>query len=260
MSEKTAIAWTDHTFNIAWGCVKVSEGCKHCYAEGIVTSGRFGGSDDIWGKGKARRTFGERHWKEPLAWDRRAAREGVRRRVFCSSMCDVFEDHPTIDAERAKLWELVRRTPNLDWQILTKRPERIATELPEGWGPGGWPNVWLGTSIESGRWCGRAGHLRSIPAVVRFVSYEPALGPLDALNLTGLDWVIYGGESGPNFRKEDKQWARDMRDRCREAGVAFFHKQSANRFTERGIELDGEIVREYPTPRQGTPPPPCELI
>jgi protein gp37 len=99
------------------------------------------------------------------------------------------------------------------------------------------------------RVAGRVGHLRIIPAVVRFISYEPALGPLDDLDITGIDWIIYGGESGPGFRKEDKQWARSMHTKCSENGTAFFHKQSAGYRTELGIELDGKIVREYPTPR-----------
>jgi len=246
MSEKTLIAWTDHTFNVAWGCTKVSPGCKNCYADEL--SERYG--FDVWGAGKARRTFGAKHWQEPEKWQQRAAAEGQSRRVFCSSMCDVFEDHPTITRERRKLWDLIRRTPLLDWQLLTKRPERIAGNLPPEWGAG-WPNVWLGTTIENADYAGRADTLRRIPAAVRFISYEPALGPLaHALDLAGIHQVIYGGESGAHYRPEDKQWARDMRAKCQAEGVAFFHKQSAARFTERGIELDGEIVREYPRPRR----------
>jgi protein gp37 len=95
----------------------------------------------------------------------------------------------------------------------------------------------------------RVDHLRNIPAVVRFISYEPAIGPLDTLDISGIDWVIYGGESGPGHRGEDKDWARVMHSKCSEAGAAFFHKQSAGYRTEMGIELDGKIVREYPTPR-----------
>lgn len=252
MAEKTAIAWTDHTFNLAWGCVKISPGCAHCYADDLAA--RYG--HDVWGPGKARRTFGAKHWAEPLAWQRKAAAEGVRRRVFCSSMCDNFEDHPTIAAELAKLWPLIRATPDLDWQLLTKRADRIAACLPADWGEG-YPNVWLGVSIENADYTWRADRLRAVPAAVRFVSYEPALGPLaQALDLSGLDWVIYGGESGPSHRPEDKQWARDMRDACRGAGVAFFHKQSAARFTEQGVRLDGELIREYPAARRALLPLP----
>jgi protein gp37 len=167
-------------------------------------------------------------------------------------MCDIGEDHPTIIQEAGKLWPLIRRTPWLDWQLLTKRPERYPDILPADWGDG-YPNVWLGTSIENNDYVHRADHLRAVGATVRFISYEPALGPLDRLDLSGIDWIIYGGESGPGWRKEDKEWARDMRDRCRGSGVAFFHKQSAGYRTEMGIELDGRIVRNYPSLRLPLP-------
>jgi protein gp37 len=114
---------------------------------------------------------------------------------------------------------------------------------------GAWPlpNVWLGVSIENADYAHRADILRQIPAKVRFISYEPALGPLaDSINLDGIHWVIYGGESGKGYRKEDKQWARDMRDKCKREGVAFFHKQSSGFRNETGIELDGEIIHEFP--------------
>lgn len=222
----------------------MSDGCKHCYAD--ETAARRGW--DVWGKGKARRTFGDKHWAEPLTWNRAAEKEGKRRRVFCSSMCDVFEDHPTIIAQHEKLWPLIRATPMLDWQLVTKRPERIREMLPTDWRDG-WSNVWLGTSVEDMRVASRVDHLRSIPAAVRFISYEPALGPLDDLDISGIDWVIYGGESGPKHRPHDLAWPRAMRAKCDAAGVAFFFKQSAARFTEMGTTLDGETVRNYPTPR-----------
>ena len=241
MGAKTMIAWADHTFNPAWGCVKVSPGCKNCYAED--RSRRFGG--DCWGPGKPRRTFGAKHWAEPLKWNRWARRDGVRRRVFSASMCDIWEEHPTIDKARADLWIVIAATPWLDWLLLTKRPERIAGRLPDSWGLG-WANVWLGVSIENYDYVWRADELRNVSAVLRFISYEPALGPLDKLNLDGIGWLIYGGESGPHFRGHDIQWPRDMRRRCGERGIPFFYKQSPARWTERGTELDGEIVREYP--------------
>lgn len=245
MAEKTLIAWTHHTWNLAWGCTKISPGCKNCYADTL--SGRYG--FDVWGPQAPRRTFGAKHWAEPFKWNRQAKAAGERHRVFCSSMCDNFEDHPTITAERAKLWPLIRQTPWLDWQLLTKRAERIKDNLPSDWDQG-YPNVWLGVSIENNDYVSRADHLHTIPAVVRFVSYEPALGPLDKLNLEGIDWLIYGGESGPGHRPENKQWARDIMARCEVAGTAFFHKQSAGPRTEMGIELDGQIVRNYPEPRR----------
>lgn len=243
MGENTNIAWTDHTFNPWLGCVKVSEGCRNCYAERFARD-RMG--IRVWGK-HAPRQVTKAPWQNVRRWAREAEASGVRQRVFTASMCDVFEDHPIANETRPRVWDAIRASHMLDFQLLTKRPENIARFLPEDWGDG-WPNVWLGCTIEDNRVAGRAAHLIASPAVVHFVSYEPAIGPLDQLDLTDIEWVIYGGESGPGHRAEDKQWARDMRARCDERGVAFFHKQSAGYKTEMGIELDGEIVRAYPVP------------
>lgn len=228
MGERTGIEWTDHTFNLAWGCVKVSPGCQHCYAATLST--RYG--HDVWGPPKTtpRRTFGAHHWNEPVRWNRAAEKAGERRRVFCCSMCDVFEDHRTIDGERAKLWPLVRATPWLDWQLLTKRPERIASQLPDDWGAG-YANVWLGTSVESQEYVGRAHALARVPAVVHFISAEPLLGGVSFRELfRGLGpkeawWLIAGGESGPNARPMHPDWPRALRDECGEFGVGFHFKQ-----------------------------------
>jgi protein gp37 len=160
-------------------------------------------------------------------------------------MCDVFDDHPKIVRERAKLWPLIRDTPHLTWQILTKRATLIEDGLPEDWDDG-YKNVWLGVTIERHEYAGRATRLRRIPAGLRFVSCEPALGPFDLLELFGIGWVIYGGESGPKFRRHNVQWARDLRDRCREAGIPFFYKQSPARRPSTGARLDGKIVKEFP--------------
>lgn len=243
MVEQSIIAWTDNTFNPWMGCVKVSDGCANCYAETLTTN-RMGLS--LWGAGAARKRTVAANWRKPIRWNKDATAEGVSLRTFCASLCDVFEGRPDTDEWLVDLWDLIRLTPSLDWQLLTKRPENILERLPADWGEG-WGHVWIGTSIEDERVAGRADILRTIPAKVRFISYEPAIGPLaHALNLDGIDWVIYGGESGPGYRAEDKQWARDMHKACSAAGVAFFHKQSAGYRTELGIELDGAIVREYP--------------
>lgn len=262
MGDATIIAWTNATFNIAWGCVKVSPGCAHCYAE--TGSSRYGHS--VWGPDADRRTFGEAHWKEPLKWNRQAQEAKKRMRVFCSSMCDIFEDHPTIERERAKLWPLIRQTPWLDWQLLTKRIERVADLLPDDW-KDGYPNVWMGTSVENQHFADlRIPILLKISAAVRFISYEPALAPIHIEKYLGhpngwkdcksawcdhkfLDWVICGGESGRGFRPMDPQWARDVRDQCEAAAVPFFFKQSSAPRTEMGIKLDNRIIREYPEPR-----------
>lgn len=187
--ENTSISWTDNTFNVVLGCTKISEGCKFCYA--LLVAKRMG--LDVWGPEKPRKVLSKDYWERPYKWNRRAKSSGRRERVFCSSMADVFEDHPTVDQERERLWPVIKATPFLDLLILTKRPDRIQANLPADWGEG-YPNVWLGVSIENENWVSRADHLRIIPAVVRFVSYEPALGLLDRLNLKGLDWLIYGGE------------------------------------------------------------------
>lgn len=242
MGAKTGIAWTDATFNIAWGCMKVSDGCRSCYADTL--SKRYGARKALWGPAATtqRRTLSAEYWRKPLLWNQRAQAAGVRMRVFCSSMCDVFEDHPTIDAERAKLWPLIRATPWLDWQLLTKRPERIESQLPEDWEMG-WPNVWLGVSVEHQGHADRVTHLAETRAVRRFISAEPLLGPLtfagtlhDAAFRGFIHWVIIGGESGPNARPMDLDWARALRDEAREHGVAVFFKQRSG---PRAGMLDG---------------------
>lgn len=250
MAESTIIAWTDHTFNPWMGCVKISDGCKNCYAE-RMTRDRMGLR--LWGPRSERRVT-KSPWISVLKWNAQAESELRVHRVFTGSLCDWAEDHPTCNAVRPDLFRLIRRCPWLHFQMLTKRPENIMRFLPDDWGDG-WPNVWLGTSVEDMRVAWRADVLRSIPAVVRFISYEPALGPLDELDLSGIDWLIYGGESGPGFRPEGtpddpKRWARDIMMRCREYGTAFFHKQSAASRTEVGITLDGVLIREYPDVRR----------
>lgn len=241
MGIETGISWTDHTFNIAWGCHKVSPACTFCYAE--VWAKRMG--NEVWGLKAPRKTFGIKHWNQPIKWNKNAIKEGKRKRVFCSSMCDVFEDHPTIIQELTKLWPLIKATPMLDWQLLTKRADRIALSLPDDWGDG-YENVWLGTTIENNDYVDRADALRAIPVKVRFISYEPALGPLDKLDLSGLHWIIYGGESGPHRRPEDFQWARDMNTRCNNSGVAFYFKQSSGLKPGTNPQLDGVTYYNFP--------------
>ncbi len=222
MGAKTGISWTDHTFNPWWGCVRVSPGCEHCYAE--TFSKRVG--EAVWGVDAERRFFGDKHWNEPKKWNREAEKAGERARVFCASMADVFEDRPDLVAEREKLWTLIHCTPWLDWQLLTKRPENIRRMLPPSWGTG-WPNVWLGVTGEDQEWADRRlRELLTIDAVVRFVSYEPALGPVNFTpHLGGLDWIIIGGESGNKARPFNLNWARDVIEQCAHAGVACFMKQ-----------------------------------
>jgi protein gp37 len=260
MAENSLIAWTHNTFNPWMGCVKKSDGCKNCYAETLVV-GRMR-EVELWGPasaGKKRRKTSPANWQHPRRWNKKALELGATMRVFCASLADIFEEHPNLHVFRDDLWQLVRETPLLQWQILTKRPENIARMLPDDWGNYGYHNVWLGTSIESadakdaglksGRVAERAEILASIPAACRFISYEPAIGPFDGVPLKGIDWLIFGGESGPGYRPMDVQWARDIRERCLQENVQFFFKQSAAPRTEMGTQLDGETVRNYPVPR-----------
>lgn len=251
MGERTGISWCDKTFNAWLGCQKVSAGCDLCYAE-TLTRNRMGLR--VWGQDADRRVTSAAYWRAPLKWNREAAGAGLRQRVFCGSMMDWAEQHPVAQDTRPHLWLLIRATPWLDWLMLTKRPGRIPRCLPPDWGEG-YPNVWLGTSIENAEVAFRADHLRAVPAAIRFISYEPALGPLDDLDLAGIDWLIYGGESGSGFRPEGtpedpKAWAHAIRHRCADAGTVFFHKQSAAFRNETGAELDGELLQAWPRGRE----------
>lgn len=177
MAENSKIEWCDHTFNPWTGCTKVSPGCDHCYAEGWAKrSGLV-----KWGAGQERRRTSADYWRQPVKWNRIAERDGVRRRVFCASLADVFDNQVPVEW-RSDLWRVVRETPSLDWLLLTKRPQNIAKMLP---GPIAttlwpWPNVWLGTTVENQEEADRRiPHLLAVPAAVRFLSCEPLLGPVD---------------------------------------------------------------------------------
>ena len=216
------IEWTTHTFNPWWGCTKVSEACKHCYAE--TWAKRVG--QNIWGPKPQRRFMSETHWKQPLKWNRDADGAQERPRVFCASMADVFERRDELLQHRLRLFELIEQTPNLDWLLLTKRPQNVNKMV--SWAHE-WPtNVWLGVTIELQQ---RADellpHLDEIPARVRFISAEPLLGPLSIQSWLGttIDWVITGGESGPKARPASPEWFRSLHSQCMEGKVPFHFKQ-----------------------------------
>lgn len=237
MGEQTAIAWTDHTFNPWWGCTNVSPACDHCYAEAFAK--RTG--HDVWGKDGARRFFGDKHWAEPLRWSGR---------VFCASMADVFEPRADLIEPRARLWGLIEATPNLTWQLLTKRPEQVSKMIPAHW-LGDWPShVWLGTTVEDQQRAQlRIPRLLSVPGVaVRFLSCEPLLEAVDLSEWASLvEWVIVGGESGPHHRPLNLDWARNIRDECSATETPFFFKQVGGRTpTAGGDELDGERIKQFP--------------
>jgi len=193
-----------------------------------------------WGPHGQRLRTSDANWRKPRQWAK--AVNGMRSRVFCASLADVFDNKAPAGA-RGDLLDLIRDTPQLDWLLLTKRPENIAKMLPADWGAG-WPNVWFGTTCEDQQHFDRRWPiLRAVPAAVRFISYEPALGPL-AIGSARPDWIICGGESGAGARYMDPAWARALRDDCAAAGVGFFFKQMTGK---RAIP-DDLMVREFPTP------------
>lgn len=225
MAKDSKIEWTHHTFNPWWGCAKVSPACKHCYAE--TWAKRVG--SQVWGAQAPRRFFTDKHWSEPLRWNAQAKQDGVRRRVFCASMADVFERRAELKEWRLRLWNLIEQTPYLDWLLLTKRPQNISAMVP--WGDH-WPEqVWIGTTVENQHWAEeRIPILSEVPARVRFLSCEPLLGAIDLkpfLKETpdAVNWVIAGGESGPHSRPMNPDWVRNLRDQCAEHHIAFHFKQ-----------------------------------
>lgn len=244
MAENSKIEWTDHTFNPWIGCQKVSPGCDHCYAEALMDK-RYGKVQ--WGPHGERKRTSEANWKLPLRWAKQARGTGKRPRVFCASLADVFDNQ--VPAEwRLDLWNLIALTPELDWLLLTKRPENVVKMLPTWWEKfelAG--HVWLGVTAENQeQYHRRWERIQDAPAAVRFISYEPAIGPLmldSAWSLTRLPhWIICGGESGHGARMMDPNWARDLRDVCASSGVAFFMKQ----MTGKKPIPDDLMVREFP--------------
>lgn len=204
MGKTTEISWANSTWSPWWGCIKVSPGCENCYMYSLTA--RWGYKVTGPAKTTERRLFGPGHWAKPLRWDKEAFTDGVRRQVF-PSMCDPFEEHPQLVDQRIQLWALIHSTPNLDWLLLTKRPENVARMVPKDWMERGFPdNVWLGVSVENQEYADeRIPRLMRLPAKVRFLSCEPLLGPVDLARFfwwfdghgqPKLDWVIGGGESG----------------------------------------------------------------
>lgn len=280
----TAIEWAEKVWNPTTGCDRISPGCDNCYALTLAKRLKAMGSPKYQRDGDPRTsgpgfaaTVHPDALQVPLRWHR-------PRMVFVNSMSDLF--HARVPREFvARVFAVMAATPRHTYQVLTKRPERaqrILTDLCQcgaGHVPGvhfrsamewaatshspthvpglefglyhwmTWPlpNLWLGASIESDEYTRRADRLRETPAAVRFVSAEPLLGPLRSLDLTGIDWLIAGGESGPNARPVEAAWVRDLRDRCIESGTAFFFKQWGGRTPKsNGRELDGREWSEYP--------------
>lgn len=256
MAKETAIEWADSTFNPVWGCQKVSPACDFCYAEALDK--RTGGNH--WGPNAPRRRTSEKNWNQPLRWQREAEafymEHGRKRRVFCASMADVF-DNQWPEGARDDLWELIRQTPDLNWLLLTKRPQNIAKMKPVFWDEikG---HIWLGATVENQDVANRnIPHLIFHDCAVRFLSCEPLLGPIDLTDISmgdsgiidalsgtegvaweggppamspTLDWIITGGESGGRLtsRPASPNWYRSLRDQCEEANIPFLFKQWGN--------------------------------
>lgn len=251
MGQDSKIEWTHHTFNPWWGCVKISPGCAHCYAESFAK--RTGNA--VWGAESPRRFFGEKHWSQPKKWNAAAKAEGRRKRVFCASMADVFEDRADLRGERVKLLNLIDETPWLDWLLLTKRPQNIARLMDEAMNGNfdrlrtfrdHMPNVWLGTTAEDqDRYDERLPWLFQIEATVHFVSAEPLLGPL-TLGAVPPDWVIVGGESGGKARPMPREWVESLRVQCDERTAFFFKQWGGVHKHETGRLLNGRTFDELP--------------
>lgn len=246
MGANSKIQWTTHTFNPWTGCTKVSAACDHCYAE---TWARRAGKPELWHGVRNRTT--DSYWRQPFKWDREARAAGERRRVFCASLADVFDNQVPMQWRRDLFDDVIKRTPNLDWILLTKRPQNIRKMIEEvysGFFPWPWPNVWLGTTVENQEEADRRiPHLLSVPATVHFLSCEPLLGPVrlrQTLNedwlasgksgeRRGIDWVIVGGESGGGARPLRAEWVRSLVKQCRAAAVPVFMKQMGHKIIDR---------------------------
>ena len=288
--ENTKIEWCNMTFNPWIGCTKVSPGCANCYAEELMDK-RYGRVN--WGKGNPRSRTSETYWKEPLRWNRNIETSiddalhdfgedkyipPHRPRVFCASLSDWLDTEVTVEW-LADLLDLIRRTPCLDWLLLTKRPEMWRDRIysawchmddtgnsTEDWLFNWWAlkkpprNVWIGTSVEDEpRADERIPHLLNIPARVRFLSCEPLLSEVGFLKTIVdkvanpstklIHWVIAGGESGPKARPMEADWARSLRDQCNASGIAFFMKQMGGVRDKRGeiSDLPEDLrIREFP--------------
>ncbi len=237
MSDRSAIEWTEASWNPATGCTKVSPGCAHCYAETFAE--RFRGVPGH----PYEQGFDLKLWPDrldvPLRWRR-------PRMIFVNSMSDLFHESIPDDFIKA-VFTVMGQADWHTFQILTKRQDRLVDLAAElDWHP----NVWMGVTIENRRFVHRADRLREVPAAVRFISAEPLLGALEGLDLDGIDWLIAGGESGHRHRPVREEWIVELRDRCHDEGVAFFFKQwGGARAKSGGRLLDGRTWDAMPAPR-----------
>jgi len=247
MAQQSSIEWTDLTWNPVVGCSIESAGCTNCYAMRMAARLEAMGLEKY--QGLTKRSKRGAVWADkvrchedsveiPLTWKK-------PRRVFVNSMSDLF--HPDVPTDFVRrIWSVMARTPQHHYQILTKRPQRMA-ELLREISPNPLPNVWLGTSVEDRKVIGRIDYLRAVPASVRFISFEPLIGDVGKVDLTNIHWAIVGGESGPRARAMDKEWVETILDQCLDAGTAFFFKQwgGVNK-KKAGRLLHGREWNEWP--------------
>ncbi|HXR40935.1 MAG TPA: phage Gp37/Gp68 family protein [Acidothermaceae bacterium] len=246
MAGKSAIEWTEATWNPTTGCDRITSGCDNCYALTLAKRLKAMGNAKYQLDGDPRTSgpgFGVQIHEDALELPRRWTAPKL---VFVNSMSDLLHARVPDDFIR-RVFDVMTETPGHTYQLLTKRPKRLArlaASLP-------WPeNIWMGVSIEDATQSWRADELREVPAAVRFISAEPLLGPLDGLNLDGIDWVIAGGESGPNYRAVAPVWVEGLCAVCVAAGVAFFFKQWGGRTPKAGGRLlDGKTFDEMPVAR-----------
>jgi len=222
---ETGIEWTDATWNPVAGCSVISSGCTNCYAMEMARRLEAMGVEKY--AGLTRKSGKRTVWNGIVREDRKALSIPYRwrkpRKIFVNSMSDLFHEEVS-DAFILEVWQVMRDTPQHSYQILTKRPERMAELVIERFGYS-LPNVWLGTSVENSDMTDRIEHLRRVPAAIRFLSFEPLIGPVGPIDLTDMHWAIVGGESGRSARPIQEQWIDEIYDQCTAAETAFFFKQ-----------------------------------
>lgn len=252
MAKETEISWTDHTINPWIGCNRISEECRNCYA--AVIEGRYGRA--VWGKTTPRYTTKGAE-KEARARNRAAGRAGVRRKIFCASMSDFFEDREDLVELRKKWWQIIKECTNLDWLVLTKRSHKIADFLPEDFFSGEYSHVNLGVSVGVKSSMVRLDHLRAIPdwGGLRWVSMEPLLESLNGVDLTNIAWAVVGGETtvGNDFRVMQDEWVEEIRAACTKYGATFFFKQTSGRNGTTIKTFKGEQLYNFPDFRHALP-------
>jgi protein gp37 len=242
MAQNSSIEWTDATWNPVTGCTKISSGCDNCYAERF--SERFRGVKNHPFETGFDLTLRPARLRQPIEWRK-------PKMIFVNSMSDLFhKDIPKHFVD--KVFDTMEEANHHTYQVLTKRSSRMRNYVNKRYEDSSAPShIWLGTSVEDGTKKSRINHVRDMNASVRFLSLEPLIGPIGELDLTGIHWVIAGGESGPKARPVEEQWVRDIRDQCVDVDVAFFFKQWGGfRPKSNGRTLEGRTWEEYPVARQ----------